>query len=235
MSDERQDAGGTQTAGTGPVQRLMAGVFQWIFRPVDGSPGGAERRTGPADRRRPSLPTDEEWHTLYARMFRLEPLCTYVTNESTLPVPAADFSRTEHKIQVLLSVHTSIREAIQRWEDRIFHAFMISAGAVLSAVVFFVQNRADIRAHPAFIAAAVALFGFCAWEYLYLAARAHARNGVVVAKLEASLGLCQPGTFVQGDRFFGYSGTWEADWRTPVLLLIHGMIVLISATTIWLY
>jgi hypothetical protein len=239
--------------GRTPKQKLNGGqaadeVLAWlpgsrvVHAPDDAAapPDDAEvfedRRSGKDRRGLPAIPqNDKEWHTLYARIFRLEPLCTYVENESKVPVPAADFSRTEHKLQVLLSVHDNIREAIQRWEDRIFQAFMISAGAVLSALVFFVENRDKLRTHPALIALAVGAFGISAWWYLYLAARAHARNGVVVAKLEAALGLCQRGVFVRRDRFFGYSGTWEADWRTPLLLAIHFFIVLGSALMIAFY
>jgi hypothetical protein len=176
--------------------------------------GEVERRSG-RDRR---LTASERFRQRsYGYFFGIEPHFADVDLHADPPVPVVQFN-DDHRLEVLLSLHNCIRECIHQWENRTFQAFLLSEGALLSAVAFFLQN--PILQKP-LIAASAAIFGGVAWTYIFLAAKAHANNGILLVKIEAALGLCQKGTYIQDAPFFGYTGIWVPDWRTPILLLMH--------------
>jgi hypothetical protein len=188
-----------------------------------------ERRSG-VDRRRVRR---ARLRSFYCSLFQLE---THTADVDVAgnppPVPAIDFSDPQRKLEVLLSLHNNIRDAIQRWEDRIFAAFMLTVGAILSAVAFYLEHRDGLDSR--LFGSAVATFGVAGLAYLYLAAKAHANNGILLVKIEAALGFCQRGVYVKNEYFFGYTGFWVQDWRTPILLLIHTGVVVFSTSVVLL-
>lgn len=116
------------------------------------------------------------------------------------PKPAAGAS-PDKKIDVLLALYNNTRNSIHHWEDRIFHASILTSGAMLSAVAFFLQHGQNLIEHRFTLAAAVLIFGFISWYCLILATKAHANNGRLLVKIEAALGLCESGLYIVGRSF----------------------------------
>jgi hypothetical protein len=213
---------------TGAIEAEAEAVTTAVIEPVTGTAidpraeneTETERRSG-EERRRTSF--EKRRHSFYCALFRIKPHNAFVELKAGPPVPAAKLTDA-NRVDVLLSLHDNVREAIHQWENRIFQAFLISEGALLSAVVFFLEHP-NLRSRADVLGFAVAIFGVAALTYLYLAAKAHANNGVVLVKVEAALGLCTEGEYIRGKAFFGYTGYWVEDWRTPILLLIHAGVV----------
>jgi hypothetical protein len=195
--------------------------------PSPASPN-VERRSG-RDRRSTWL--QKRRHALYGLLFDIEPHLAEVDPKTDPPIPVVKFDG-DRRIDVLLALHNTARESIHQWENRIFQVFLLSEGGLLSALAFFFDHQ-NLHRHATMFGAAVTIFGAATLAYLYLAAKAHANNGVLLVKIEAALGLCQPGTYIEGAPFFGYTGFWVDDWRTPILLLIHSGVVAFAAYAVF--
>lgn len=211
-------ANGRGTIELGPRFRTFTAHRGWVKRSRKDRRGA--RRTG-RDRRRTTF--QKLRHSFYCGLFLVKPHAAEIDPGARRPIPA-HIPDPGARVDVLLSLHDNARESIHQWENRIFQAFLLSEGALLSAVAFFLDHP-NLRSSSHFFATAVGVFGAAALAYLYLAARAHANNGVLLVKIEAALGLCERGVYVRGSPFVGYSGFWVEDWRTVTLLVIHALVV----------
>lgn len=142
------------------------------------------------------------------------------------PTPIADLSG--RKVDVLLALHASTMADIEHWEERIFRASVLTAGALISAVLFVFQQKEDLVDHRVLVAVAIAAFGVFSWLYLVAAVQAFGQNGLLKAKVEAALGLCEKGRYLKGRPFFGYSAHWQSNHRALVILAVHGLIVVLA-------
>lgn len=141
------------------------------------------------------------------------------------PVPSFKIP-DEKKVDVLIAVQTSLRDSIDKWEDRLYQGSLASAGAMLLTVGFFLQHPGLARYQHA-VVWAMFLFGGFATLYLLLAARARTENGAFLVQIEAAMGLCDFEGYLLRRRLVGYSGRWMRNWRAFPLLLGH--------TVIWLF
>ncbi|HEU4559106.1 MAG TPA: hypothetical protein VFS20_14695 [Longimicrobium sp.] len=149
------------------------------------------------------------------------------------PTPAADFE--SRRIDILLSLHTSVRECIERWEDRMFQAFGVSMAAILTVVGVYLEHPAELNARRLLVAGLVLTFGTLAGLYFWRAADARSENGALLVKIEAALGLCEEGAYLKGESFYGWSGVWLPDRRSPVLFTALVVVTVLAAVVIAVY
>jgi hypothetical protein len=149
------------------------------------------------------------------------------------PSPASDLK--DRRVDVMLALHGTLRDSIERWEDRMFQAFGLATAAILSVLAVYLEHPAELNARRLLIATLVAIFGSLASVYFWRAADAHSDNGALLVKVEAALGLCEVGMYLEGRPFVGWTGVWVPDRRGPVLFTALVVVTIFAALVILLF
>lgn len=149
------------------------------------------------------------------------------------PAPATGFE--SRKVDVMLALHASVRDGIERWEDRMFQAFGLSMAAMLSVVGVYLEHPAELGARRLLVALLVLTIGSLAGLYFWRAADAHSANGALLVKVEAALGLCEEGAYLEDVPFYGWTGVWVPDRRSPVLFTALVVVTFFATLVILLY
>jgi hypothetical protein len=149
------------------------------------------------------------------------------------PLPMSDL--TNRRVDVMLALHGSLRDSIERWEDRMFQAFGLATAAILAVLAVYLEHPAELNGRRLLIATLVATFGFLASVYFWRAADAHSDNGAMLVKVEAALGLCEVGMYLDGTPFVGWTGVWVPDRRGPVLFTALVVVTFFAALVILVF
>jgi hypothetical protein len=153
--------------------------------------------------------------------------------EEEPPAPTSDLK--DRRVDVLLALHGTVRESIERWEDRMFQAFGLATAAILSVLAVYLEHPAELNARRLLVAALVSTFGSLAAVYFWRAADAHSDNGALLVKVEAALGLCEVGMYLEDKPFVGWTGVWVPDRRAPVLFTALVVVTFFAALVILLF
>ena len=150
----------------------------------------------------------------------------YVTND--VPQSALDISE-DKKVDVLVSLVTSLRADHISWIDRSYTAATWSIGLLVTAMSYVVVEKAGIKPNGIFIiAAGMFLFGLTAQLFFCAARNAHHGIGAAISRCEASLKLCTAGSYITSAPFFGYSGKWVPPTHITILQIIHLLTLILS-------
>ncbi len=153
--------------------------------------------------------------------------------EADPPLPTSELE--SRRVDVMLALHGSLRDSIERWEDRMFQAFGLATAAILSVLAVYLEHPAELNARRLLIATLVATFGSLAAAYFWRAADAHADNGALLVKVEAALGLCEVGMYLEGKPFVGWTGVWVPARRAPVLFTALVVVTFFAALVILVF
>jgi hypothetical protein len=161
-------------------------------------------------------------------MFKLcQSEITYHVNED-VPTSALDIS-DDKKIDVLVSLVSSLRSDHVSWIDRTYTVATWSVGILVTAMSYTILQKDELSANEiAYIAIGMTLFGLVTQLFFCAARNAHHGIGAALSRCEASLGLCEPGCYLQNTPFFGYTGKWVPPTHITILQIFHSIVLVIS-------
>ena len=145
------------------------------------------------------------------------------------PVPVTAFSiKDDKKVDVLISLQGTIRTSITNGIERAYKAAFWSVGILLTIAGAWILHGHGISLKERILfVAGTFLFGFLTQLHLDEERKEYFGNGVALVKVEAALGLCQSGAYIQDVPFFGYSGKWVPARSLVLLQIFHGVVLLL--------
>lgn len=146
------------------------------------------------------------------------------------PVPISNLNISDDKkIDILINLMNSFRTNVQAWTERAYKLTIWSVGIMISSVSYcFLHSETITKKGLIFISIALFVFGLLTQLYLSAAQRAHKGNGIAISKCEAALKLCDLGSYLKNELFFGYSGKWLSSKSLRVLQIFHLAVLVIS-------
>jgi len=152
---------------------------------------------------------------------------TYIVSDD-VPQSALEFT-DEKRADVLISLVNSLRSDHIAWIDRSYTAATWSIGVLVTAMSYIALHNANLQIKAIiFVAIGMALFGLITQLFFCAARNAHHGIGAALSRCEASLGLCEPGCYLKGVTFFGYSSKWVPPTHITILQIFHLFVIFLS-------
>jgi len=152
---------------------------------------------------------------------------TYIVNED---VPKSTLNiNDDKKVDVLVSLVSSLRSDHISWIDRSYKAATWSIGILVSAMSYVILQKPEIATSKiVFVAIGMLFFGLITQLFFCAARNAHHGIGAALSRCEASLRLCETGSYLVETPFFGYSGKWVPPTHITILQTLHFVVLVLS-------
>jgi hypothetical protein len=135
----------------------------------------------------------------------------------------------DKKVELLLSLMSSLRTDNTSWIDRTYKSAIWSIGILVTAMSFIFIENSKIPANGIiFIAIGMSLFGLVTQLFFCAARNAHNGIGAALIRCEASLRLCESGSYLTEAPFFGYSGHWIPPTHITIMQVLHFIVLILS-------
>lgn len=133
------------------------------------------------------------------------------------------------KVDVLISLVSSLRSDHIAWIDRTYKAATWSIGILVTAMSYVMLQKDTLQPNEIiFIAIGMTLFGLITQLFFCAGRNAHHGIGAALSRCEASLKLCETDCYLQGTPFFGYSGKWVPPTHITILQIFHFVALVLS-------
>jgi len=145
-----------------------------------------------------------------------------------VPISALTISN-DKKVELLISIMNELRADHISWIDRSYKAAMWSIGLLVTAMSYVLMEKNNIPENGLiFIVIGMTLFGIVAQLFFCAARNAHHGIGAAIVRCEAGLRLCEAGSYLNDQPFFGYSGEWIPPTQITILQILHFVVLLLS-------
>lgn len=130
---------------------------------------------------------------------------SYDVNED-VPKSALEI-KDDKKVDVLISLVSSLRSDHIAWIDRTYKAATWSIGILVTAMSYVMLQKDTLQPNEIiFIAIGMTLFGLITQLFFCAGRNAHHGIGAALSRCEASLKLCETDCYLQGTPFFWVFG-----------------------------